>query len=383
MQFSKRSDVASFVVMDVVQAAADMESQGKQVHHLEIGQPGTTAPKSVLAVAQQQLFDDHLGYTVARGIPQLRQAISRHYAERFDVQVDPECVIVTPGSSGAFILSFVALFDKGARVAVPAPGYPCYRNILKSLDLIPIDVEISSERDYLLMPEDLEKLDEPVEGVIVSSPGNPTGSMYSAEQLQQLIDYCHENNIKFISDEIYHGIAFDKPCESALKFSDELFVINSFSKYFAMTGWRIGWMVVPQDMIRPIERLMQNMFISTTTLSQLAAVEALNCYQELDGHVHDYKVNRDLLLSRLNEAGLNKIASPDGAFYLYADISHLTDDSVAFCRRILEEVGVAVTPGVDFDPVRGHRTMRFSYARDFKTIDEASQKLKDWLMALD
>lgn len=382
MQNSKRSEVAPFVVMDVVQAAADIEAQGKEVLHLEIGQPGVTAPEQVLNNAKEMLTQDQLGYTVALGIPELRQELSRHYAERFDVNVDPECIVITPGSSGAFILSFVALFDKGARVAVPAPGYPCYRNILKSLDLTAVDVEISSDNDYLLMPEDLEKLDEPVEGVIVSSPGNPTGSMYSPEQLKQLIDYCHEKNIQFISDEIYHGISFGKTCESALKFSDDLFVINSFSKYFAMTGWRIGWMVVPKGMIRNIERLMQNMFISTTTLSQLGAIEALKCYDELDAHVHDYKENRDLLLQRLKEAGLTKIASPDGAFYLYADISHLTDDSVAFCRRILDEVGVAVTPGVDFDPARGHQTMRFSYARDFATIDEASQKLKDWFLSL-
>lgn len=382
MQLSNRSNVAPFVVMDVVQAAFEKEAKGEKVYHLEIGQPGISAPKSVLDVASSQLFNDQLGYTVALGIPELRQAISRHYAEHFGVQISPDRIVVTPGSSGAFILSFVALFDKGTRVAVPAPGYPCYRNILKSLDLVPVDVQISPERDYLLMPEDLEALDEPVAGVIVSSPGNPTGSMYSAEDLQRLINYCDEKNIQFISDEIYHGISFGKPCESALKFSDELFVINSFSKYFAMTGWRIGWMVVPDDMIRPIERLMQNMFISTTTLSQLAAIEALNCHAELDGHVKDYKANRDLLLKRLNEAGLTKIASPDGAFYLYADISHLTDDSVAFCRRILDEVGVAVTPGVDFDPARGHQTMRFSYARDLDTIDQASQKLKDWLLAL-
>ncbi len=381
MHISKRSDVAPFVVMDVVQAAADLEAKGRKVYHLEIGQPGVSAPQSVLEAARQKMLDDALGYTVALGIPELRQAISRHYAERFDVNVPFERIVITPGSSGAFILSFVALFDKGARVAVPAPGYPCYRNILKSLDLVPVDIEISAENDYLLMPEDLEKLDEPVSGVIVSSPGNPTGSMYSASDLKRLVDYCSDNNIQFISDEIYHGISFGKPCVSALSFSDDLFTINSFSKYFAMTGWRIGWVVVPEGMIRPIERLMQNMFISTTTLSQHAAVEVLNCYDELDAHVTDYKANRDLLLKRLGEARLTKIASPDGAFYLYADVSHLTDDSVTFCRRILDETGVAVTPGVDFDPARGHQTIRFSYARDFATIDEASIKLKDWLLA--
>jgi aspartate/methionine/tyrosine aminotransferase len=265
---------------------------------------------------------------------------------------------------------------------VPAPGYPCYRNILKSLDLEAVDVEISPDNDYLLMPCDLEKLDPPVKGVIVSSPGNPTGSMYSEEQLKDLVQYCQANDIAFISDEIYHGISFGKPAVSALQFSNNLIVVNSFSKYFTMTGWRIGWLVVPKEMVRPIERLIQNLLISTTTLSQLGAVEAFKCYDEFDGYVEQYKAKRDLLYKRLNEAGLNKISSPDGAFYLYADISHLTDDSVAFCQRILNEIHVAVTPGVDFDPVRGKQTMRFSYAADMDTIDEASKRLKAWFLAL-
>lgn len=382
MKISQRSDVAPFVVMDVVQAAADLESQGKKVLHLEIGQPGTAAPDSILAAAQKSLVTDKLGYTVALGIPELRQAIAKHYDDKYQLAVDPECVVVTPGSSGGFILSFLALFDKGARVAVPAPGYPCYRNILKSLDLEPVDVEISADNNYLLMPEDLEKLDPPVEGVIVSSPGNPTGSMYTDEDYQTLIEYCQEKNIAFISDEIYHGISFAHPAASALQFSNNLFVVNSFSKYFTMTGWRIGWLIVPKHMVRPIERLAQNLLISTTTLSQLGAVEAFKCYDEFDGLVEGYKAKRDLLYKRLLDAGLTKIASPDGAFYLYADISHLTDDSVAFCKRILNEIHVAVTPGVDFDPARGHQTMRFSYAADYDTIDEASKRLQQWFKAL-
>jgi aspartate/methionine/tyrosine aminotransferase len=382
MHISQRSDVAAFVVMDVMQAAAQLEEQGTEVLHLEIGQPGTPAPDAVLEAAKKAMDTDKLGYTVAVGLPQLRQAISQHYADRFDVEVDPDCIVVTPGSSGAFILAFLAAFDKGARVAVPAPGYPCYRNILQSLDLEAVDVQISADNDYLLMPEDLEKLDQPVSGVIVSSPSNPTGSMYSDEDFQALIEYCQANNIAFISDEIYHGLSFCGPATSALTFSKDLFIVNSFSKYFAMTGWRIGWLIAPKEMVRPIERLMQNLFISTTTISQLAAVEAFKCYDLLDSYVDDYKVKRDLLYKRLTEAGLTKIASPDGAFYLYADIAHLTDDSVTLCRRILEEISVAVTPGVDFDPARGHQTMRFSYAADYKTIDEASKRLKQWFLAL-
>ncbi|MCJ8274685.1 MAG: pyridoxal phosphate-dependent aminotransferase [Psychrosphaera sp.] len=382
MYISHRSDVAAFVVMDVMQAAADLESQGHKVLHMEIGQPGTPAPAAVLNVAKEALDTDKLGYTVALGIPELRQAISQHYADRYELDVDPQCVVVTPGSSGGFIVSFLTCFDKGDRVAVPAPGYPCYRNILKSLDLEAVDVEISPDNNYLLMPADLEKLDPPVKGVIVSSPGNPTGSMYSEQQLKELVEYCQANDIAFISDEIYHGISFGKPAVSALQFSNNLFVVNSFSKYFTMTGWRIGWLVVPKEMVRPIERLIQNLLISTTTLSQLGAVEAFKCYDEFDGYVEQYKAKRDLLYKRLTEAGLNKISSPDGAFYLYADISHLTDDSVAFCQRILNEIHVAVTPGVDFDPVRGKQTMRFSYAADMDTIDEASKRLKKWFLAL-
>ena len=374
MKISKRSDIDPFIVMDVVRNAHELEIKGESIIHLEIGQPSTPAPQIVIDKAKEALDHDLLGYTVALGIEPLRQAIAKHYQKSYGIELDANRVVITPGSSAGFVLTFLVGFDKGARVAVPAPGYPCYRNILRSLDLEPVDICTDASTDYLLLPEHLESLDEPVDGVIVSSPSNPTGSMYSEQQLEELIKYCRNHEINFISDEIYHGINFSKPCISALQFDDDIMVINSFSKYFSMTGWRLGWMVVPSELTRPIERLMQNLFISTVTISQLAAVEAFNQYELLDGYVANYKQNRDLLLAGLNEAGINKIASPDGAFYLYADVSHLTDDSVAFCQRILAEIGVAVTPGVDVDPMGGHRTIRLSYAGDHALIEEASRR---------
>ncbi len=380
MYISQRSEVAPFVVMDVMQAATKREREGKNILHLEVGQPGTAAPDAVVAAAQQALQNNKIGYSVALGIDPLREAIAKHYADRFAVVVDPECIVITPGSSGGFVLAFLALFDQGARIAVPAPGYPCYRNIVKSLNLEPVDIMVQAENNYLLMPADLERLSQPVNGIIVSSPGNPTGSMYGEAALQELIEYCRIKNISLISDEIYHGITFSEPATTALKFSQDLVVVNSFSKYFSMTGWRVGWMIVPKDMVRRIERLLQNLFLSTSTLSQLAAMAAFQCYQQLDQYVAEYRVKRDLLYKRLQSAGVNKIASPDGAFYLYADIAHLTDDSVVFCQRILDELEVAITPGVDFDPLRGKQTMRISYSADYATIDEASIRLQNWLL---
>jgi aspartate/methionine/tyrosine aminotransferase len=375
---SSRSDVAPFVVMDVMQAAAERAAASKEVLHLEVGQPGTGAPAPVLAAAERALRDDKLGYTVALGIPALREAIAGHYARTYRVDVDPGRIVVTPGSSGAFVLSFLAAFDKGARVAVPAPGYPCYRNILKALDLEPVDVPVDASTNHLVMPEHLERLDRPVSGLVVSSPGNPTGTMYRPQELLHLVRYCDERGIHLVSDEIYHGITFERAAATALEFTDSASVVNSFSKYFSMTGWRIGWLVVPSEAVRRVERLMQNLFIATATLSQVAAVKAFDGREELEGHVASYRRKRDVLLASLRRAGLDDIASPDGAFYLYADIASWTDDSPAFCRRILHDIGVAVTPGVDFDPLRGRRTMRFSYAADEATIAEAGRRLVSW-----
>lgn len=380
MYISQRSEVAAFVVMDVMQAATEREKKGENILHLEVGQPGTPAPDAVLATAQQALRSNQLGYSVALGIDPLRKAIAKHYIDRYNVEVDPECIIITPGSSGGFVLAFLALFDPGARIAVPSPGYPCYRNIVKSLNLEAVDILVDAENNHLLTPADLERLPQPVAGIIVSSPGNPTGSMYDAKTLQELVKYCQSHNIALILDEIYHGITYDSAATTAIKYSQDLIVVNSFSKYFSMTGWRVGWMIVPKLMVRCIERLLQNLFLSTSTLSQLAAVQAFQCYPQLDQYVAEYRRKRDLLYKRLSAAGLDKIASPDGAFYLYIDIGHLTNDSVLFCQRILEETSIAITPGVDFDPLRGNQTMRISYSADYATIDEASMRLQKWLL---
>lgn len=379
MKAAQRAEIDPFIVMDVVRQAQERVQQGEDILHLEIGQPSTGAPQAAIDVAKAALDSDPLGYTVALGIDPLRYGISQHYQQRYGLTVPAERIVITPGSSAAFILAFLLGFDPGSRIAVPTPGYPCYRNIIQSLGLVAVDIQISAVSQYLLLAEDLQALDQPVDGVIVSSPGNPTGSMYSDIQLKQLVNYCQQQQIHLISDEIYHGIQFTKPSISALQFSDQLMVINSFSKYFSMTGWRIGWMVVPEHLVRPLERLMQNLFISTSTLSQLAAVAALQEYPLLDTYVANYKVNRDLLIAQLTTAGLDKITAADGAFYLYIDVSDLTNNSVELCQTILAETGVALTPGVDFDPQYGHHSIRLSYAAEYQVVEQAAQRLVTWL----
>jgi aspartate/methionine/tyrosine aminotransferase len=379
---SQRSNIAPFVVMDVMQAAAERVLAGKDVLHLEVGQPSTPAPSRVLAAAEVALRNNKLGYTVALGNPELRAAIAAHYKYYYQVNVNPANIVVTSGSSGAFVLAFLSSFDNGARVAVPSPGYPCYRNILRALDLQPIDIPVTATTNYLITPNDLEKLPGQIDGLIISSPSNPTGTMYTSDGLHELVEYCHKRRIQLISDEIYHGITFDCKATTALNYSQDAIIVNSFSKYFSMTGWRVGWMVVPERSIRRIERLIQNLYIATSTLSQIAAIEAFHCYEELDMYVDQYRHKRDLLYNVLQNAGINDLASPDGAFYIYANIDHLTNDSVRFCQRILNETGVAVTPGVDFDPYLGNKTMRFSYAADLETIEHASERLYNWFKGL-
>ena len=376
---SQRSDISPFVVMDVMQAAAEREAHGKIVWHLEVGQPGTSAPAPVIEALKIALPQQTLGYTVAAGLSALRENISQHYADFYGISVPAENIIVTPGSSAAFILAFLSGFDKGARVAVPVPGYPCYRNILLALDLIPVDIHVTAETDYLITARHLRDLTEPVDGIIVSSPNNPTGTMYDAAVLDELAVYCDSNAITLISDEIYHGITFGTKATSARQYSEKAIVVNSFSKYFSMTGWRIGWMIVPDNWLRTVERLIQNLFIATSTLSQVGAIHAFKAYQLMDEYVSGYQQKRDILYAALKECGLHNITYPQGAFYIYADVSHLTHDSVAFCKQLLEETGVAITPGVDFDPYNGHKFIRFSFAADLATITSASEILISWV----
>lgn len=362
-------------------AAAAREAGGAQVLHLEVGQPATPAPQAVLAAAARALREDRLGYTLALGLPALRARIATHYWDSYALRVPMERIIVTAGSSGAFLLSFLALFDPGDRVAITEPGYPAYRNILSSLNIAPVAVPCGAPAGFQPTTGLLEKAaaGRPLDGVLVASPANPTGSMLDAAALRSLADYCAERKIAFISDEIYHGIVYGARAHCALEFNENAIIINSFSKYFSMTGWRLGWMIVPQAMVRAVERLAQNLFISPSSLSQLAAIAAFSAHDELKRNVAAYASNRDLLLRELPKAGLTRFAPADGAFYLYADVSALSDDSEAFCRDMLAQTGVAATPGVDFDTGSGRHYVRFSFAGAADTMAEAAKRLQDWL----
>jgi aspartate/methionine/tyrosine aminotransferase len=374
MRISKRSDVDPFIVMDVMEAARAQEEKGRSIIHMEVGQPGTGAPKAAQAYLADQMAQDTLGYTVALGRPDLRRRIAQLYQDWYGVTVSPDRIVVTAGSSAGFNLAFTSLFDAGEKVAIAEPGYPSYRNILQALALEPVGIQTMSTDRFQPTLQEIDKIDG-LSGLLVASPANPTGTMLDKDTLAGLIQGCAERGISFISDEIYHGIDYAGRSVSALEVSDDVYVINSFSKYFSMTGWRIGWMVVPQNHVRQVERLAQNMFICAPHASQVAAMAAMDAHDELTANQKVYAENRQLMLAELPKIGFDRIAPPDGAFYIYADVSDLTNDSMAFCQDILEQVGVSVTPGLDFDPHRGHQTIRFSYARATKDIREGLVRL--------
>ena len=374
MRRSSRGQVDAFIVMDMVAEAARLESEGRHIIHMEVGQPGSGAPALAVQAVTAAMQSESLGYTVALGLPALRRGIADLYQRWYGVDLNPERVIVTSGSSAAFLLAFTALFDAGDRVALGEPGYPSYRQILKALSLQPVGIATSAANRLQPVPADLEGVE--MAGLIVASPGNPSGTMLGKTALSELIAYAQSRDIAFVSDEIYHGLHYGARAHSALEFSDDVYVINSFSKYFSMTGWRVGWMVVPQDHLRTIERLAQNMFICAPHAAQIAALAALQAEPELEANRAVYAENRRLMLQGLPEAGFDKIAPPDGAFYIYADVAELTTDSLALARDILHKVGVAVTPGLDFDPKRGAQTLRFSYARATADIVEGLARLK-------
>ena len=378
LKVARRGEVPPFLVMEVMRAAAERIAAGGDVLHMEVGQPDSPAPEGARRAAHAAIEEGRLGYTVALGIAPLRSAIAQHYQARYGVAVEPERVVVTTGSSAGFVLSFLASFEPGDRVALAEPGYPCYRNILSALGIEAVGLPVGHKDRYQPGIAMLEALDKPVDGLILASPSNPTGTMVSPEELAALVAHCRSNGIRLISDEIYHGITYGRAEATAAAFDDEAIVINSFSKYFSMTGWRIGWMIVPKALLRPVERLAQNLYISAPTLSQHAALAAFDCGEELDRHVATYAANRDLLLRELPRAGFDRLSQPDGAFYIYADVGHLTDDSQDFCRRILAQTGVAITPGIDFDPVRGHSAVRFSYAGATADMAEAARRLIAW-----
>lgn len=378
MRTSSRSGVDPFIVMDVMEAARAAEEAGRHIIHMEVGQPGTPAPEGARRALAAAMEAGPLGYTVALGLPELRARIARHYGEWHGVDLDPARVVVTSGSSAAFILGFTALFDTGAQVGLGDPGYPSYRQILRALGMQPVGIQTAAENRYQPVPGDLP---DGLDGLMLASPGNPTGTMLDRDALSALIEAARDRDISLISDEIYHGLHYDSPAVSALELTDEVYVINSFSKYYSMTGWRIGWMVVPDDHVRVIERLAQNFFICPPHASQIAALAAMDCEGELEANRAVYAANRALMLDGLPKAGFDRIAPPDGAFYVYADVSDLTDDSRAFAAEILDKAGVAVTPGLDFDPERGGGTLRFSYARATADIEEGLARLAAFMAA--
>lgn len=375
-----RSQIQSFIVMDVMQAAARQEALGRDIIHMEVGQPGTPAPKAALEAAARALRTETLGYTLALGLEPLRTRIARLYKDWYGVDLSPSRVVVTTGSSGAFILAFLALFDKGDRIALPSPGYPCYRHILSLLDCEPVIVPCGPDTRWMPDAAHIAEADNAgkLDGLLLASPANPTGTMLENERLAALCRVSRDRNIAFISDEIYHGLTYERPALTALQYSQDAIVINSFSKYFSMTGWRIGWMIVPEHLVRVVERLAQNLFISPPTIAQIAALGAFEGMDELEANRRVYAKNRELLLNELPGAGFTSIVPADGAFYLYADVSAMTADSPALARRILDEAGVAVTPGLDFDEARGRSFVRFSYSGTTERMAEAAARLKAW-----
>ena len=380
MKKSNRSNIDSFIVMDVMEQARLEEEAGRNIVHMEVGQPSTPAPRRAIKDLSDLMHKEPLGYTVALGIPLLRKKISDLYLKWYGIELNPDRVIVTSGSSGAFILAFTSLFDTGARVGLGAPGYPSYRQILKAMGLEPIVLETTSKEKFQVTSN--STFGSELDGLLIASPANPTGSMLNFNSLQSLINKCADNDISFISDEIYHGIEYQEKAVSALEITDNCYVINSFSKYFSMTGWRIGWMVVPESHIRQVERLAQNMFICAPHASQIAAIGALNSTHELEENLRVYRNNRELMINGLFDAGFIEIAPPDGAFYIYADISKFSNDSLSFSKKMLKEAGVAITPGLDFDIKRGHTKVRFSYARSTLEITEGLRRIDQFMKSL-
>lgn len=377
MRQSRRGQVDPFIVMDVMEAARRAEASGRHIIHMEVGQPSTPAPAAALKALGQELAEP-LGYTVALGLPALREGIAGLYRRWYGVDLDPARVVVTPGSSGAFLLAFAALFDAGDRVAVGEPGYPSYRQILRAMSVEPVGMQTRAENRYQPVPADIP---EGVQGVMIASPGNPSGTMLDRQALAALVERTQGIGAALISDEIYHGLDYGQRAVSALELTDDVVVINSFSKYFSMTGWRVGWLVVPPDMVRTMDRLAANMFICAPHASQVAALAALTPEAEAEAQANlaVYAENRRMMLERLPAMGFDRIAPPDGAFYVYADVSALTHDSAALAADILDKAGVAVTPGVDFDPVRGAETLRFSYARSTGDIAEGLDRLARYM----
>ena len=369
------------MVMEVLAAANAKAAAGEAVYHLEVGEPGGGAPASALRAAADALQAGRLGYTEALGLPILRRRIARHYHDWYGLEIAPERIALTMGASGAFILAFLAGFDAGQRVALTEPAYPAYRNILEALDLEVIATPASLLTRFQPTVELLAALPTPIDGLVLASPANPTGTMLHSGELAAIAAWAQRNEVRLIADEIYHGITFGEPAPTLLASAPQAIIVNSFSKFFCMTGWRLGWLVLPEDLVGPVTRLAQNLFISPSTIAQYAALGAFEAVAELQQRALLYRRNRDRLMDSLADAGVDRLAPAEGAFYLYADISAFSADSAALARRLLAETGVALTPGLDFDRRRGHRFVRLSFAACPDQVDEAAQRLATWFRA--
>ncbi|MCS7269166.1 MAG: aminotransferase class I/II-fold pyridoxal phosphate-dependent enzyme [Geminicoccaceae bacterium] len=377
---SRRGAVAPFVVMEVLAAANRRAAGGAAVFHLEIGEPAGGPPEPVLEAARRALGSVSLGYGEAPGLWALRAAIARLYRDRYGVDLPPARIVVTAGASGAFVLAFLAAFDAGDRVVVPSPGYPAYRNILRALDVEPVLLPTGPESRFQPTVAALDALSGPIHGLVLASPANPTGTMLSRAELAAIAAWCRARGVRLLLDEIYHGITYEEPAASALEVEPEAIVVNSFSKYWCMTGWRLGWLVCPEDLLEPVIRLAQNLYIAPSTIAQHAALAALDQGPALDARVALYRRNRDRLVAALRAGGLARIAPPDGAFYLWVDIRDRGEPATAFCRRLLEETGIALTPGIDFDPERGEGWVRISFAGPEEEVARAAERLAAWLV---
>lgn len=381
LQVAQRANVPPFHVMDLLAAAQARQASSGDLVNFVAGQPSTGAPAAVREEAKRLLDAGPLGYTVATGIPELRAAIAEHHRRTSGIDVGPDDVVVTTGSSGGFLLAFLAAFEPGDRVVMARPGYPCYRNVLTALGCEVVEVDCGPETRFQPTVAQLDAVPGPIAGLVIASPANPTGTMIPADELTAIARWCDDRGVRLISDEIYHGITYAGATSSAWQTSRTGVTFGSFSKYFSMTGWRLGWMLVPEDLRRPVDVLTGNFTICPPVLSQLAAVAAFTeeSYAELDGHVARYAANRRILLDGLPALGIDRLAPADGAFYVYADVGHLTDDSYAWCLRALDETGVAIAPGIDFDTAQGNRFVRLSFAGTAEEMHEGLARLRTWL----
>lgn len=377
---SKRSDIESFRALENLRRVNELKAKGESIIQLSPGQPCFGAPDAALEYAREMIAKDpRQGYTDAIGMVALREKIAAYYPAYYDCTADPDNIVITVGSSGGFIFAFLAAFDAGDTIALTTPTYPAYRNILKSLNLNVIEIPTTAENNYQPTATLLANCGKKFDGLIINSPSNPTGAMIDGDELKKICAWCDANNVRLISDEAYHGITYETKAETALKYSKNVIILNTFSKYFAMTGWRLGWMVLPPELAAPVKKLAENLFVSPPTISQYMAIKMFDHLDVCDGYVKQYRQNRDILRKGLSEAGFTKLSQASGAFYFYADVHHLTNDSEEFCRRMLSDAKVSMVAGTDFDSGRGNGTIRIAYAGTTDDMNEAVARLKKWL----